>query len=80
MFNNDELQLVISGNKSINIAELSENVIFKGYNKYSTTINHLWEVLYEFNDDDRALFLLFVTSCSRPPTLGFKSLKPFIQI
>ena len=26
--------------------------------------------------EDKSLFLHYVTSCSRPPTLGFKELKP----
>jgi hypothetical protein len=26
--------------------------------------------------EQKSLFLLFVTSCSRPPTLGFASMKP----
>ncbi len=30
--------------------------------------------------DEKSLFLLFVTSCSRPPTLGFAALKPNLCI
>lgn len=35
-----------------------------------------WEVLESFTPDEKAKFLHFVTSCSRPPTLGFKQLNP----
>ena len=35
-----------------------------------------WKVLEEFAAEDRAAFLHFVTSCSRPPLLGFEILNP----
>jgi ubiquitin-protein ligase E3 C len=36
----------------------------------------LWAVLRAFDAAQRAAFLKFVTSCSRPPLLGFASLSP----
>lgn len=30
----------------------------------------------EFSDDDQAKLLLFVTSCTRPPLMGFRSMQP----
>lgn len=80
MFNHDELQLVISGIKGIDIKDIKHNVNYQGFNQFSSTVQDLWEVLEEMTEEDRALFLLFVTSCSRPPTLGFASLNPRIQI
>lgn len=39
-----------------------------------------WEVVEEFDDRDRGALLKFVTSCSRPPLLGFRALQPCISI
>lgn len=35
-----------------------------------------WNVVNEFTEDQKKLLLKFVTSCSRPPLLGFKELHP----
>lgn len=43
-----------------------------GYTAEHQTIVHFWRVLEEFNDLQRRQLLKFVTSCSRPPLLGFK--------
>ena len=51
-----------------------------GYSDDSDYIVALWSILREFNDAQRRKFLKFVTSCSRPPLLGFKvSTKPPIM-
>lgn len=47
-----------------------------GYNDLSPTIRDLWKVLEEFGREDRAAFLKFVTSCSKPPLLGFAHMHP----
>lgn len=36
------------------------------------TIQMFWRVIEKFNDVQKRLLLKFVTSCSRPPLLGFK--------
>ena len=40
----------------------------------------LWAVLNEFEREERALFLKFVTSCSKPPLMGFAHLHPTFTI
>jgi len=42
----------------------------------SPTVRDLWAVLTELSREDLALFLKFVTSCSKPPLLGFQHLNP----
>ena len=40
-------------------------------------IGWLWDVLEkDFSEEERGLFLKFVTSCSKPPLLGFAYLDP----
>lgn len=74
MFNNKELQVLISGAQipiDVNDLELHTNYI-GGYSPDHPTITAFWKVVNEFNDQQKAQLLKFVTSCSRPPLLGFK--------
>jgi ubiquitin-protein ligase E3 C len=40
------------------------------------TINRFWTVVQEFSPEQRSQLLHYVTSCSRPPLLGFAALQP----
>ena len=69
MFNHSELSLLISGTKTIDIDDLIKNCKYTGYSQSSTTIQYLWVILKEFSEEEKGLFVNFVTSCPRPPTL-----------
>lgn len=43
-----------------------------GYSANHPVIQIFWEVVESFTDDEKRKLLKFVTSCSRPPLLGFK--------
>jgi len=78
MFNQHELHLLIAGHQGgIDLVDLREHVHYGGgYRNDHPTIKLLWEVLETFSVEDQHLFLKFVTSCSRPPLLGFGQLNP----
>ncbi|KAI0237012.1 ubiquitin-protein ligase (E3) [Massospora cicadina] len=78
MFDPAELQMVISGGRQpIDVAELRANFTYSGvYHPEHPTILAFWEVVHRLAPDALALLLKFVTSCSRPPLLGFKALSP----
>lgn len=77
MFSNQELNSVISGaNPDFNVDEMRWNTVYKDYHEKDDTIVYFWQVLAEMSREEKSLFLLFVTSCSRPPTLGFGAMKP----
>ncbi|CAF0839771.1 unnamed protein product, partial [Didymodactylos carnosus] len=79
MFSVPELQQLISGEtQDINIQDLKSNTVYQGgYHKNHSVIKWLWDLVEkEFTREERALFLRFVTSCSRPPLLGFSQLNP----
>ena len=40
------------------------------------TVRRFWSVLGAMNDKEKAALLRFVTSCERPPPLGFESMQP----
>ena len=43
-------------------------------------IDMFWSIVSEFSELEKRQLLKFVTSCSRPPLLGFKELHPSFTI
>lgn len=43
-----------------------------GFSEEQECIQNFWTVVSAFSDHQRRQLLKFVTSCSRPPLLGFK--------
>ncbi|EUC67353.1 ubiquitin-protein ligase E3 C [Rhizoctonia solani AG-3 Rhs1AP] len=82
MFNQQELQMLIGGTPdSIDIDDLRENCVYGGlYDESHEVIERFWRVVDTLNQDQRRALLRFVTSCSRPPLLGFKELNPRFAI
>ena len=82
MFNQQEVQILISGvNSPIDFEDLQRNTLYEGlYNEHEPTIQAFWRVANTFTEEERRGLLCFVTSCSRPPLLGFKKLKPKFAI
>lgn len=78
MFDWRELQMLISGaSVPIDLEDLMDNTRYGGiYSTENTTIQAFWQVLREFSETQKRQLLKFVTSCSRPPLLGFKELQP----
>lgn len=81
MFSNQELNLIISGaNPDFNVEEMQASTVYKDYHEKDETIVLFWQVLKELSCEEKSLLLLYITSCSRPPTLGFAAMKPRICI
>lgn len=78
MFNQYELRNLICGVSSpIDIEDLIVNAHYSGgYSSTHSTVIIFWRVVRTFDEIHKALLLRFVTSCSRPPLLGFKELYP----
>eukprot|EP00958_Prasinococcus_capsulatus_P007134 scaffold659_cov329-Prasinococcus_capsulatus_cf.AAC.43 len=108
MFNESELQLLISGAMSgIDLDDMRAHTEYAGgYHKDHPVVLAFWEVVADFKcaspsprpraarpaldvlglrcggcrKDDQSKLLRFVTSCSRPPLLGFGVMQPRICI
>ena len=77
IFSEEELQTVISGSKrNFDIVDLKKHTQYKGYTSFDSTIRDFWKIFEEFTEQEKILLLKFVTSCSRPPLLGFSQLNP----
>jgi len=82
VFNQQEVQILLGGvNAPIDLVDLREHTNYGGlYDDNAPTIVAFWNVVNSFDQEQRRALLRFVTSCSRPPLLGFKELIPNFAI
>ncbi|KAM6490051.1 HECT domain containing protein [Amanita muscaria] len=82
MFNQHEVQILLGGvNAPIDVEDLRKHTNYGGlYDENHPTITTFWEVVNSFDQEQRRALLRFVTSCSRPPLLGFRELVPLFSI
>nr|XP_027202145.1 E3 ubiquitin-protein ligase HUWE1-like [Dermatophagoides pteronyssinus] len=74
IFDEMEIELLICGLPDISIDDLQAHTIYSNYVKEDKTIIHFWEVLREFDTNQVASFLQFVTGSGKVPLGGFKNL------
>ena len=70
----EELELIICGTQKLDFNELKYVCWYEEYTKDSLTIKYFWEILLEFNEEEKKKFLSFVTGCDRAPIDGLGSL------
>ena len=71
----DELELIICGTQLLDFNELKNAAQYEEYTKDSETIKYFWEILLDFNEEEKKKFLSFVTGCDRAPIDGLGSLQ-----
>lgn len=83
LFSAPELQRLISGDTvPLDLKDLRKHTqYYGGFHDSHRVIGWLWDILAkDFTEEERKLFLKFVTSCSKPPLLGFAHLEPPFSI
>lgn len=75
IFNDKELELLISGLPEIDMDDLKVNTEYTGYTAASNVVQWFWEVVKNFNKEDMARLLQFITGTSKVPLEGFKALQ-----
>ncbi|XP_048739045.2 E3 ubiquitin-protein ligase HUWE1-like isoform X5 [Ostrea edulis] len=75
IFNEQELELLISGLPTIDIDDLKANTEYHKYQATSLQVQWFWRALRSFDQKDRAQFLQFVTGTSKVPLQGFAFLE-----
>ncbi|KAG4070284.1 hypothetical protein HA402_009847 [Bradysia odoriphaga] len=75
IFNEQELELLISGLPNVDIEDLKANTEYHKYQANSIQIQWFWRALRSFDQADRAKFLQFVTGTSKVPLQGFGALE-----
>ena len=69
-----ELELILCGTQILDFHELKIAAAYEEYDKNSETIKFFWEILFDFNEEEKKKFLSFVTGCDRAPIDGLGSL------
>ena len=83
LFNEPELQVLISGatEGKLDVEDMKAHCQYAGgYSSLDRTICKFWRVVATLDEKQQGALLRFVTSCERPPPLGFGSLIPPLTI
>lgn len=75
IFNEQELELLISGMPDIDIDDWKNNTEYQNYNPSSPQIQWFWRAVRSFSQEERAKLLQFVTGTSKIPLEGFAHLQ-----
>lgn len=79
LFNEPELQVLISGatDGKLDVDDMKAHCHYAGgYSSIDRTVGKFWKVVVSLTEKQQGALLRFVTSCERPPPLGFGSLNP----
>ncbi|KAK7790386.1 hypothetical protein R5R35_006760 [Gryllus longicercus] len=74
-FDEREIELVIGGLGSIDIADWRNNTRLKHCTTDTPVVKWFWQIVEEYSEEMRARLLQFVTGSSRVPLQGFKALQ-----
>ncbi|CAK38851.1 ubiquitin-protein ligase [Aspergillus niger] len=75
IFNEQELELLISGLPEIEVDDWKVNTEYHNYSASSPQIQWFWRAVRSFDKEERAKLLQFVTGTSKVPLNGFKELE-----
>ncbi|QIW98070.1 hypothetical protein AMS68_003588 [Peltaster fructicola] len=75
IFNEQELELLISGLPEIDVDDWKNNTEYHNYQATSAQIQWFWRAVKSFDPEERAKLLQFVTGTSKVPLNGFKELE-----
>nr|KAG5706859.1 hypothetical protein BaRGS_004194 [Batillaria attramentaria] len=74
LFNEYELELLLSGIPEIDLTDWKANTSYTGYSADSPIIKWFWDLLDAMKEEQRVQMLQFVTGSSRVPFGGFRQL------
>jgi E3 ubiquitin-protein ligase HUWE1 len=75
IFNEQELELLISGLPEVDVDDWKANTEYHNYTASSPQIQWFWRALRSFDKEEKAKLLQFVTGTSKVPLNGFKELE-----
>lgn len=75
-----ELSILVSGETVMDWASLKKNVEYQdGYDANTDAVNWFWDIFNEMDNDEKKLFLKFVTGTDKAPLGGLGNVKLVIQ-
>jgi len=75
IFNEQELELLISGLPDIDADDWKNNTDYHNYTQTSPQVQWFWRAVRSFDKEEKAKLLQFVTGTSKVPLNGFKELE-----
>ncbi|GEQ66679.1 hypothetical protein JCM33374_g342 [Metschnikowia sp. JCM 33374] len=75
IFDEQELELLISGLPDIDVQDWQNNTNYSNYSASSEQIQWFWRAVKSFDNEERAKLLQFSTGTSKVPLNGFKDLR-----
>ncbi|GAB7346103.1 hypothetical protein MBLNU457_4860t2 [Dothideomycetes sp. NU457] len=75
IFNEQELELLISGLPDIDTDDWKNNTDYHNYTQTSPQVQWFWRAVRSFDKEEKAKLLQFVTGTSKVPLNGFKELE-----
>ncbi|KAF2762305.1 hypothetical protein EJ05DRAFT_204624 [Pseudovirgaria hyperparasitica] len=75
IFNEQELELLISGLPDIDVDDWKNNTDYHSYTAAAPQVQWFWRAVRSFDKEERAKLLQFVTGTSKVPLNGFKELE-----
>lgn len=75
IFDEQELELLISGLPDIDVGDWQANTTYNNYSPSSEQIQWFWRAVKSFDNEERAKLLQFATGTSKVPLNGFKELQ-----
>lgn len=75
IFDEQELELLISGLPDIDVQDWQNNTSYNNYSPSSEQIQWFWRAVKSFDNEERAKLLQFATGTSKVPLNGFKELR-----
>ena len=75
IFNEQELELLISGLPDIDVDDWKSHTEYHNYSASSSQIQWFWRAVRSFDKEERAKLLQFVTGTSKVPLNGFAQLE-----
>jgi E3 ubiquitin-protein ligase HUWE1 len=75
IFNEQELELLISGLPEIDIDDWKNNTVYENYSSSSPQVQWFWRAVRSFTQEERAKLIQFTTGTSKVPLEGFSNLQ-----
>lgn len=75
IFNEQELELLISGLPEIDVDDWKANTEYHSYSPSSPQVQWFWRAVRSFDKEEKAKLLQFITGTSRVPLNGFRELE-----
>eukprot|EP00045_Choanoeca_perplexa_P011335 m.119585 g.119585 ORF g.119585 m.119585 type:complete len:725 (-) comp15598_c0_seq3:912-3086(-) len=74
-----DLKLLLCGVSELNFLQLKAGAVYEDYTADHPTIQMFWNVVLSFDEEEKRLFLAFVTGSDREPISGLASIKLCVQ-